>query len=171
MIAFYFLFGDTNAYSMADIFNITVNGKPKTITTERDRTLLEVLREDLLLTGTKYGCGEGACGACTVLIDGVPTYTCSTQISEADKKSILTIEGLADGEKLHPVQEAFADECAFQCGFCTAGMIMGATALLKTNPNPSDAQITEAMNGHVCRCCGYVKILAAVHRAAELLRG
>ena len=147
---------------------LTVNGERKTVTTPGDRALLEVLREDLGLTGTKYGCGEGACGACTVLINGKQTFSCSTPVSEADGKSITTIEGLAKGETLHPVQQAFLDEGAFQCGYCTAGMILGTVALLERKPNPSDEEITDWMNGHLCRCCTYAKILQAVRHAVEL---
>src|SRR3954469_14516813 len=146
---------------------LTVNGRPTTVKSPADRLLLEVLREDLSLTGTKYGCGEGACGACTVLVDGKPTFSCSTRMSDAAGKSITTIEGLAKGDELHPAQAAFLDEAAFQCGYCTAGMIMAAAALLERTPSPDDAQIVEAMNGHICRCCTYPRIIAAVRRAAQ----
>ena len=147
----------------------TVNGKPVSVTTDPNRSVLEILREDLQLTGTKYGCGEGACGACTVLVDGKPKFSCSTLLSEIVGKKIVTIEGLASGETLHPVQQAFLDEGAYQCGYCTAGMIMGAVALLEKNRKPSDEQIARGMNGHICRCGTYPKIVAAVRKAAEAM--
>ena len=143
-----------------------LNGRATTVNTEPQRSLLEVLREDLQLTGTKYGCGEGACGACAVLIDGTKVFTCTTPASEAAGKSVTTIEGLGDGERLHPAQEAFLEEEAFQCGYCTPGMIVATVALLGRTPKPSDEEIREAINGHLCRCCGYMRIEAAVKRAA-----
>ncbi len=145
---------------------LNVNGKEKTVTTDPQRSLLDVLREDLKVTGPKYGCGEGRCGACTVLMNGKRALSCVTPVSMANKKKIITIEGLADGESLHPVQQAFLDEGAIQCGYCTPGMILKAVALLNENPNPTDEQITEWMNGNICRCNGYTKILNAVRRAA-----
>jgi len=148
----------------------TVNGKSRTVRTDPKRSLLDVLREDLQLTGTKYGCGEGQCRACTVLMNGKSIAACTTAVADADKQSILTIEGLANGDKLHPVQQAFMDEGAFQCGYCTAGMIMGTVALLKEIPKPSDADIVSKMNRHICRCCSYPKYMAAIHRAAEQTR-
>lgn len=148
----------------------TVNGKSRTVTTDPKRPLLDVLREDLQLTGTKYGCGEGQCRACTVLMNGKSIASCTTAVADADKQSILTIEGLANGDKLHPVQQAFMDEGAFQCGYCTAGMIMGTVALLKEIPKPTDADIVSKMNRHICRCCSYPKYMAAIHRAAEQTR-
>ncbi len=148
----------------------TVNGKSRTVTTDPQRSLLDVLREDLQLTGTKYGCGEGQCRACTVLMNGKSIASCTTSIADADKQSIQTIEGLANGDKLHPVQQAFMDEGAFQCGYCTAGMIMGTVALLKEIPRPSDADIVSKMSRHICRCCSYPKYMAAIHRAAEQTR-
>src|SRR5512137_1839610 len=117
----------------------TVNGQQKTVTTDPERPLLEVIREDLQLTGTKYACGEGKCGACTVLIDGKSVMSCNTPVSKAEGKNILTIEGLAKGDTLHPVQEAFLAEGAYQCGYCTPGMILSTVALLKDKPNPTDA--------------------------------
>jgi aerobic-type carbon monoxide dehydrogenase small subunit (CoxS/CutS family) len=135
--------------------------------TPADRTLLELLREDLYLTGTKYGCGEGACGACTVLVNGKRTFSCSTMVSEVVGKSITTIEGLAKGDQLHPVQEAFAAESAFQCGYCTSGMIMATVNLLDRKPNPTDQEIVDWMNGHLCRCCNYVKYMHAIRAAAK----
>lgn len=145
---------------------LTVNGKERTVTTDPERPLLDVLREDLGLTGTKYGCGEGLCGACTVLVEGELTLSCVTPVSEANRSAVTTIEGLAAGHLLHPVQEAFLAEDAVQCGYCTPGMIMTVTALLKTNPHPTDKEIVDSLNGNLCRCCGYPKILGAVRRAA-----
>jgi len=146
---------------------LTVNGKKQTISTDPQRSLLDVLREDLHLTGTKYGCGEGRCGACTVLMDGERILSCVTPVVQADKKSITTIEGLAEGDSLHPVQQAFLAEGAMQCGYCTPGMIMTAVALLEKNPDPTDEQISTAMNVNICRCNGYTKILNAVRRAGK----
>jgi aerobic-type carbon monoxide dehydrogenase small subunit (CoxS/CutS family) len=148
----------------------TVNGKSRTVTTDPQRPLLDVLREDLHLTGTKYGCGEGQCRACTVLMNGKSVASCTTPVSDADKQMILTIEGLAHDGKLHPVQQAFLDEGAFQCGYCTAGMIMGTVALLKEIPKPTEADIVSRMNRHICRCCSYPKYLRAIHRAADQAR-
>ncbi len=146
--------------------SFTVNGQKKTLTTESDRPLLEVIREDLGLTGTKYGCGEGQCGACSVLLDGKRVFSCKTAVSKAADKSIVTIEGLATGEVLHPVQQAFLTEGAYQCGYCTPGMIVAAVALLGENPHPTDEQIVAGMNKNLCRCCSYPKIIGAVRRAA-----
>ncbi len=146
----------------------TVNGQSKTVTTDPQRPLLDVLREDLQLTGTKYACGEGKCGACTVLIDGKSVMSCDTPVSKANGKTILTIEGLAKGDQLHPVQEAFLAETAYQCGYCTPGMIMTTVALLIEKPKPTDAEILTWMTPHICRCCGYPRILNAVRRAAGL---
>lgn len=146
----------------------TVNGKARSVDTPGDRPLLEVLREDLKLTGVKYGCGEGQCRACTVLIDGRAAPSCITPVRAAGGKSITTIEGLSAGEALHPVQRAFASEGALQCGYCTPGMILTAAALLERTPHPTHEQIVEGMNGNLCRCCGYPRIIAAVQRAAAL---
>ena len=148
-----------------------VNKRPQSFDTEPDRTLLEVLREDMQLTGTKYGCGEGVCGACSVLLDGRRAFSCTTPVSEAEGKQVTTLEGLsAGGEALHPVQQAFLDEGAFQCGYCTAGMVMNAISLLGENPDPTDEQIAAGMNDNICRCCGYPGILRAVRRAAGAMR-
>lgn len=143
-----------------------VNRKKRSVESEPDRTLLEVLREDWQLTGTKYGCGEGACGACTVLIDGQRALSCSTAVGDVEGKQIATIEGLGSEGALHPVQEAFLAEGAFQCGYCTAGMVMSAVALLDEHPQPTQEQIVEGMNGNICRCCGYLGMIRAVNRAA-----
>ena len=147
-----------------------VNGTERTLATDPQRLLLDVLREDLQLTGTKYGCGEGQCGACLVYLDGEPARSCLIPVKAADGKSVTTIEGLARGEGLHPVQEAFLEEGALQCGYCTSGMILAAAALLKDKPNPADEEILAGMNGHLCRCNGYVKIVKAVRRAAAAMR-
>ncbi|MBN1973225.1 MAG: (2Fe-2S)-binding protein [Sedimentisphaerales bacterium] len=147
-----------------------VNDREQKIVTDPQRTLLEVLREDLKLTGTNFGCNEGLCGACTVLIDGEPNHSCMVRIGEVEYKWITTIEGLAKGEKLHPVQQAFLDEEAFQCGYCTPGMILNAVALLQKYPNPTDEQIIEWMNGNICRCNGYPKIISAIRRAVKLIK-
>ena len=149
---------------------LTVNGVERTVTTDPQRPLLDVLREDLHLTGAKYGCGEGRCGACTVLMDGKPVRSCVTPVSLAGNKSITTIEGLAKGDALHPIQEAFLEEGAMQCGYCTSGMILSAAALLQGKPNPTDEEIIAGMDGNVCRCNGYVKIVNAVRRAAGKMR-
>ncbi len=151
---------------MDTTITLTVNGKKRTVVTDPERPLLDVLREVLHLTGAKYGCGEGRCGTCTVLMDGRRTLSCVTPVAMADKKTITTIEGLAGGGSLHPVQQAFLDEGAIQCGYCTPGMILNAVALLEKNPQPTDEQITEWMNGSICRCNGYTKILKAIRRAA-----
>lgn len=151
---------------MSTTFRFTVNGKARSVETEAERPLLEVLREDLSLTGVKYGCGEGQCRACTVLLDGQPVTSCQTPVSGAAGKKVVTIEGLASGDRLHPVQQAFVDEGAMQCGYCVPGLILTAAALLERNRRPSDEQIIAALNGNLCRCCGYPRILAAVRRAA-----
>ena len=147
-----------------------LNGAERTVTTDAGRSLLEVLREDLDLTGTKYGCGEGQCGACLVHVDGEPERSCLLTLKNLDGKSVTTIEGLARGDALHPVQEAFLQEGALQCGYCTSGMILAAAALLRRTPDPTDEEIVTGMNGHLCRCNGYVKIVKAVRRAAVLMR-
>ena len=144
----------------------TVNGQERSIVTDPQRSLLDVLREELHLTGTKYGCGEGQCRACTVLADGKSIPSCITAISEVDRQSILTIEGLAKGDRLHPVQEAFLAEGAFQCGYCTAGMIMQAVELLNEDPKLAKTDVAARMQRHVCRCGTYPAILKAIHRAA-----
>jgi aerobic-type carbon monoxide dehydrogenase small subunit (CoxS/CutS family) len=145
---------------------LTVNGKARTVDTDPERPLLEVLREELALTGTKYGCGEGQCGACTVLLDGRAVLSCITPVRSAQDRKVTTIEGLAQGANLHPVQQAFVEENGMQCGYCTPGMVLRTVALLQSNPQPTDAQIIEGLNGHLCRCAGYHRIVAAVRRAA-----
>jgi aerobic-type carbon monoxide dehydrogenase small subunit (CoxS/CutS family) len=131
-----------------------------------DRTLLSVLRDDLDLTGTKFGCGEGQCAACTVLIDGVATRSCLTKVGTVGAKNVVTIEGLAAEGKLHPMQQAFLDADALQCGYCTPGMILGAVSLLKRNPNPSEQEIASGMNGHICRCGTYPRVVRAIQTVA-----
>jgi aerobic-type carbon monoxide dehydrogenase small subunit (CoxS/CutS family) len=131
--------------------------------------LLSVLREQLDLTGTKYGCGEGQCGACTVLIDGIAQRSCLTPVAEAEGKAITTIEGLAHGDHLHPLQEAFLAEEAMQCAYCTSGMIMSAAGLLRADPNPSETKIKDALDGNICRCGTHPRIVAAVWRAARTM--
>jgi aerobic-type carbon monoxide dehydrogenase small subunit (CoxS/CutS family) len=151
---------------MGATYTLSVNGQQRTVTTDPQRPLLDVLREDLQLTGTKFGCGEARCGACSVLVDGRRVFSCKTAIEDVADKHVLTIEGLCHGDKLHPVQEAFIEENAFQCAYCTSGMIMAAVALLQENPHPSDAEIAAGMNRNICRCCSYPKITKAVQRAA-----
>jgi aerobic-type carbon monoxide dehydrogenase small subunit (CoxS/CutS family) len=152
---------------MAETFSLTINGKSHDVTTDGSRPLLDVLREDLGLTGCKFGCGERQCGACTVLLDGRPIFSCVTRVSWAKGRKIETIEGLSDGEKLHPVQEAFLAEGALQCGYCTPGMIMSAVALLRAKPHPSSDEIRNAMDRNICRCGTYGRIMRAVERAAK----
>ena len=144
----------------------SVNGKACRVETDPERPLLEVLREDLGLTGTKYGCGEGQCRGCTVLMDGKPAISCVMPVRAAAGKTIVTIEGLAQNGRLHRVQQAFVDEGAMQCGYCTPGMVLRTAALLESNPHPTDAQIVQSLDGSLCRCCGYPRMVAAVHRAA-----
>lgn len=151
--------------------SFTLNDKSQAIVTDPDRSLLEVLREDLHLTGTKYGCGEGECRACTVLINGQPTPSCITSVSDVDKQAVLTIEGLAHGEKLHPVQEAFLNEGAFQCGYCTAGMIMGVAGVMKSNPRATQGDVLSELEMHICRCCSYSKYRQAVRRVVDEAQG
>ena len=153
---------------MEQEIELLVNGAKRRLVAQRGRKLLEVLREDLQLTGTKYGCGEGQCGACTVLIDGQPVRSCQAQARLVAGRDIRTIEDLAQGGKLHPVQQAFVEEGAMQCGYCTAGMIMSAVALLAQKLDPSREDIVQAMNGNICRCCAYPGYLAAIRRAVEL---
>ncbi len=147
---------------------LTVDGVEFDVPSEPDRSLLQVLREELHLNGAKYACGEGACGACTVLVDGEPVHACITPVGEAHGRAVSTVEGMAEDGSLHPVQRAFAEERAFQCGFCTPGMIMATVALLERTPNPGDDDVREALQGNVCRCCAYPRILRAVHRAAVM---
>ena len=144
----------------------TLNGKQQTVTTDPDRPLLEVLREELHLTGAKYGCGEGECRACTVLLNDEPTPSCLTPISAVEKQRVLTIEGLADTGKLHPVQEAFLAEGAFQCGYCAPGMILGIAGVMKRNPSADEAEYRTELQKHICRCGGYPKYAAIVRRLA-----
>jgi aerobic-type carbon monoxide dehydrogenase small subunit (CoxS/CutS family) len=143
-----------------------VNGEQREVETAGERALLEVLREDLALTGTKYGCGEAQCGACSVLLDGRRVFSCRTPVSQAAGREVVTVEGLGQGGELHPVQQAFLGEDAFQCAFCTSGMVIATVALLAENPRPDDAQIVSALEGNLCRCCSYPNILRAVRRAA-----
>jgi aerobic-type carbon monoxide dehydrogenase small subunit (CoxS/CutS family) len=145
----------------------TVNGERRSVTTDPNRPLLDVLREDLGLTGCKFGCGERQCGACTVLVNGRPTFSCSTRVVTASNRTIETIEGLSDGDKLHPVQEAFLAEGALQCGYCTPGMIMNAVSLLRQKPKPTEDEIRTAMDRNMCRCGTHLRIMQAVARAAE----
>jgi len=150
---------------------LTVNGLRRRLDVDPERTLLSVLREDLDLTGTKYGCGEGLCGACTVLLEGEPTRSCQVLVKQAQGKRIVTIEGLAAEGHLHPVQQAFMDHDAMQCGYCTPGMILASVALLNKNHSPTPAQVSDALEGHVCRCGCYQAIIAAVQQAAQRMRG
>jgi aerobic carbon-monoxide dehydrogenase small subunit len=142
----------------------TLNGESRSVTTDPGRPLLQVLREDLGLTGTKYGCGEGECRACTVLLNGESTPSCLTPVRNVDGKTVVTIEGLARGEKLHPVQEAFLAEGAFQCGYCTSGMILGVASVRDKNPAAGEAEYREELQKHICRCGGYPKYLSVVRR-------
>ncbi len=150
---------------MQQSFALSINGEQRSVTTDPDRPLLDVLREDLNLTGAKYGCGERQCGACTVLVDGRPVFSCTMRVESARDKKIETIEGLSHGDKLHPVQEAFLAEGALQCGYCTPGMIMTAVALLRAKPQADEAEVREAMNRNICRCGTYGRIVRAVEAA------
>jgi aerobic carbon-monoxide dehydrogenase small subunit len=147
--------------------NLIVNGKEYRVSVTPSSTLLEIIREDLGLTGTKEGCGMGECGACTVIMDGKTVNSCLILAVEAEGKNITTIEGLAKGEQLHPIQQAFADNGGLQCGFCTPGMILSAKVLLDENPDPTDDDIKKGIAGNFCRCTGYAKIFASIKAAAK----
>ena len=155
---------------MSELTTLTVNGTAHTLDSTRDRPLLDVLREDLGLIGCKIGCGEGACGACTVLVDGLPARSCITPLGAALGHPVLTVEGLAAPGQLHPLQQAFLDADAMQCGYCTPGMIMAALGLLGQCPDPSEAVIIAAMQGNICRCGAYTRIVRAIQQAAAVLR-
>ena len=152
---------------MAHSIEIVVNGTRYSIATDSNRTLLTVLRDELDLTGTKYGCGEGQCGACTVMVDGVATRSCQTGVANVAGRQITTIEGLEQHGRLHPLQEAFLEVGAMQCGYCTPGVIVSGAALLAKNSNPSEEEIIAAMEGNVCRCGTYPRIIAAVRLASK----
>jgi aerobic-type carbon monoxide dehydrogenase small subunit (CoxS/CutS family) len=152
---------------MDTTITFTVNGQPQTLTTDPQRPLLDVLREDLHLTGTKYGCGEGQCRACTVLLNGQSVASCVTPVGDTHETTILTIEGVAKGDQLHPVQEALLANAAFQCGYCTPGMVMGIVGLLKEHPQPTEAEVLSRMQRHLCRCGNYPTILKAIRQAAS----
>ncbi|HEX6823688.1 MAG TPA: (2Fe-2S)-binding protein [Candidatus Sulfotelmatobacter sp.] len=146
---------------------LAINQKSYSVDVDPQTSLLTVLRENLDLTGSKYGCGEGQCGACTVLIEGKAQRSCITRVGSVGQKQVTTIEGLAEGDQLHAVQRAFLDLGALQCGYCTSGMIMSAVALLKKNPSPSESQIVDYMDGNVCRCGTYARIVSAIQKAAK----
>jgi nicotinate dehydrogenase subunit A len=151
-------------------YTLRVNGRSHQIEAEPDDNLLSILRYDLGLTGSKYGCGEGQCGACTVHLDGQPVRSCVTRIGSIGAKPITTIEGLAEGDRLHPVQEAFIEAEAFQCGYCTPGMVMAAVSLLRTTPNPSEQDVARLLDRNLCRCGTYSRIVSAVRLAAGRTR-
>lgn len=154
---------------MKTIINLVVNGESVEAAVEPNQTLVQFLRDDLRLTGTKHGCGLGDCGACTVIMDGRPVNSCLVLAVQANGRDLLTIEGLAENGKLHPIQQAFVDKGAIQCGFCTPGMILSAKALLEENPRPTEKEIRTAISGNLCRCTGYQKIVEAVQQAATSL--
>jgi len=147
--------------------HLSINGHTHTVDADPQTSLLTVLREYLDLTGSKYGCGEGQCGACTVLIDGKAQRSCITRVGSVTDKPITTVEGLAAGDHLHPVQQAFLDEDAMQCAYCTSGMIMSAVSLLKKNPSPNEREIVDFMDGNICRCGTYSRIVRAIQKAAR----
>jgi aerobic-type carbon monoxide dehydrogenase small subunit (CoxS/CutS family) len=151
-------------------FTLTINGQRRRIDAPADVTLLDALRHYAGLTGTKYGCGEGQCGSCTVLVDNRAMKSCLVKASTMQGRKIVTIEGLASGTQLHPVQQSFLDHSAYQCGFCTPGMILGATALLIANPSPSAAQVRDALHGYLCRCGAHPRIVDAVRAAAAQMK-
>jgi aerobic-type carbon monoxide dehydrogenase small subunit (CoxS/CutS family) len=155
---------------MAKPIGLEVNDKQYSVNYPPDTPLLYVLRDELGFTGTKYGCGEGQCGSCTVLLDGAPRRSCQIPVSAAEGRPITTIEGLEKDGKLHPVQQAFLDAGAFQCAFCTSGMIMSSVGLLKTNPNPNRVDIVQSLQGNVCRCGTHPRIVEAVLSAAKTLQ-
>ena len=151
--------------------SFTLNGKPTRLTVDSDRMLLWVLRDDLGLTGTKFGCGESICGACTVVVDGKAVRSCVTRVGDVEGKKVVTIEGLAAEGRLHPLQQAFLDHAAYQCGYCTPGMIMGAYAMLLENPKATRAVIVKQMDSHICRCGAHTRIVPAIESAAASMKG
>jgi carbon-monoxide dehydrogenase small subunit len=155
---------------MKKIIKLTINGESVEAAVEPNQTLLQFLREDLGLTGTKHGCGLGDCGACTVIMDGKAVNSCLVLAVQASGKEVLTIEGMASGAELHPIQQAFVDKGAIQCGYCTPGMILSAKAFLDENPRPSENDIRTAISGNLCRCTGYQKIVEAIQAAAQDLK-
>jgi aerobic-type carbon monoxide dehydrogenase small subunit (CoxS/CutS family) len=156
---------------MSAVTELHVNGTTHRLEVEPERNLLSVLRDDLDLTGSKYGCGEGRCGACTVLLDGKAVRSCNTLVGNCAGKPVATIESLAHDGRLHPLQEAFLKVGAMQCGYCTPGMIMASLSLLRKNPDPTPQEVARALEGNVCRCGTYPRIVAAVHEAAQALKG
>lgn len=156
---------------MATITQLNINGTSRSVSVDSQESLLIVLRDHLGLTGSKYGCGEGQCGACTVLIEGTARRSCITRVGSVADKRITTIEGLASGDRLHPLQQAFLDEGAMQCAYCTSGMIMSAASLLNGNPNPTVSDILDSMEGNVCRCGTQPRIVAAIQKAARTQQG
>jgi len=156
---------------MIDIIKFNLNRKPMQLKVDGERKLLWVLRSDLSVTGPKYGCGEGICGACTVLINNKATRSCQVPVKEIKGKEVITIEGLVRNGKLHPLQKAFMDHNALQCGFCTSGMILSAYSLLLKKPRPTETEIIEGMNDNLCRCGAHIRIIQAIQSAAMEMRG
>ena len=156
---------------MSRVTSLNVNGKDLRMDVDGERTLLSILRDELDLTGTKYGCGEGQCGACTVLVDGVATRSCQLSVGSVGRKKVATIESLATNGQLHPLQQAFLNVEAMQCAFCTSGMIMAGYALLQKKPNPSEDEIMRSLNGNICRCGTYSRIVTAIRDGAKMLQG
>lgn len=149
------------------VYSLTINGRTHSVDGDPGDSLLSILRHELDLTGSKYGCGEGQCGACTILVDGLAVRSCVTRLGAIGARAITTIEGVADGERLHPVQQAFLEAEAFQCGFCTSGMVMATIGLLRTSPNPSEADVARLLDRNVCRCGTHPRIVKAVQLAAS----
>jgi aerobic-type carbon monoxide dehydrogenase small subunit (CoxS/CutS family) len=156
---------------MEEKVKFELNGKQVEANPGQNQTLLWALRTQFNLTGTKYGCGEGSCGSCTVLINDEPVRSCVTPLEDVDGAKVVTIEGLADGEKLHPVQQAFVDHDALQCGYCTPGMILNAVSLLKNNPDPTRKEIIDGMDGNLCRCGAHTRIIMAIESASKMMKG